>query len=255
MTVSEESTRGSTGSGDTGAGLLRSAVRREIVATLANLPGPQRTEGLSARELGDLVGLHVTTVRFHLAQLVEGGLLTSRSVRTAGAGRPTKKYLVAPGSLDRPLEAYRLLATLLTETFGATDADGRPLDPEQVGISWAREHVPHPEDPAPARTAGEWLSTVGRLVDTLRVWGYTPSVRTEDTGRTARIDLLGCPFIDLAKAHPEVACGIHRGLIRGTLEVLGERDTDITLEPFAVPTHCLAHVTTRADFAPRGGNS
>lgn len=87
------------------------------------------------------------------------------------------------------------------------------------------------------------------------MWGYTPSVRTEDTGRTARIDLLGCPFIDLAKAHPEVACGIHRGLIRGSLEVLGEHDTEITLEPFVGPTHCLAHVTTRADFAPRGGNS
>lgn len=256
MTVSEESTRGSTGSGDPGAGLLRSAVRRDIVDTLANLPGPQRTEGLSARELGDLVGLHVTTVRFHLAQLVEGGLLTSRSVRTAGAGRPTKKYLVAPGSLDRrPLEAYRLMTTLLTETFGATDEDGRPLDPEEVGVTWAREHVPRPEDPAPARTAGEWLSTIGRLVDTLRVWGYTPSVRTEDTGRTAQIDLHGCPFIDLAKAHPVVACGIHRGLIRGTLEVLGERDAEISLEPFVGPTHCLAHVTTRADFAPKGGNS
>lgn len=256
MTVSEESTRGSTGSGDPGAGLLRSAVRRDIVDTLANLPGQQRTEGLSARELGDLVGLHVTTVRFHLAQLVEGGLLTSRSERTAGAGRPTKKYLVTPGSLDRrPLEAYRLMATLLTEAFGATDEEGRPLDPEAVGVRWAWEHVSRPEDTTPARTAGEWLSTIGRLVDTLRVWGYTPSVRTEDTGRTARIDLFGCPFIDLARAHPAVACGIHRGLIHGTLEVLGERDTEVTLEPFVGPTHCLAHVTTRADFAPSGGNS
>lgn len=69
----------------------------------------------------------------------------------------------------------------------------------------------HPDAPAPARTAGEWSSTVGRLVDTLRVWGYTPSVRTEDSGRTARIDLVDCPFIQLARAHPEVACGIHRG--------------------------------------------
>nr|WP_221935685.1 helix-turn-helix domain-containing protein [Janibacter cremeus] len=236
--------------------MLRSAVRRDIVDTLANLPGPQRTEGLSARELGDLVGLHVTTVRFHLTQLVEGGLLTSRSVRTPGAGRPTKKYVVAAGSLDRlPLQAYRLLATLLTETFDARHADGRHLGPEEVGIAWAQEHVAHPDAPAPARTAGEWSSTVGRLVDTLRVWGYTPSVRTEDSGRTARIDLVDCPFIQLARAHPEVACGIHRGLIRGTLDVLGERDAEVSLEPFVGPTHCLAHVTTRADFAPSGGNS
>lgn len=256
VTVSEEWTPGPAPSGISGVGLLRSAVRRDIVDTLANLPEQQRSHGLSVRELGDLVGLHVTTVRFHLTQLVEAGLLTSRSERTVGAGRPTKRYLVAPGSLARlPDAAFRLLATLLTETFGARDEGGRPLGPEEVGASWAREHVTHPDAPTPARTAGEWLSTVGRLVDTLRVWGYTPSVRTDDTGRTARIDLVDCPFIDLARAHPEVACGIHRGLIRGTLEVLGERDTEVSLEPFVGPTHCLAHVTTRADFAPSGGNS
>lgn len=256
MTVSEEFTRGGTGSGDPGAGLLRSAVRRDIVDTLANLPGQQRAEGLSARELGDLVGLHVTTVRFHVTRLIEAGLLTSRSERTPGAGRPTKKYLVSPGSLTGlPDDAHRRLAALLTETFGACGADGQPLDAESVGVEWARQHVPRPEDPAPSRTAGEWLGSVGVLVDTLRTWGYTPEVRTEDPGRTARIGLVDCPFIDLARSHPAVTCGIHRGLLRGTLAVLGEDDVEVSLEPFVGPNHCLAHVTTRADFAPRGGTS
>jgi predicted ArsR family transcriptional regulator len=264
VTVSEEPRRASTDRGDSGAGpgagldagLLRSAVRRDIVDTLANLPEPQRSEGLSARELGGLVGLHVTTVRFHLTQLIEGGLITSRSERSSGVGRPTKRYLVAPGSLGRlPGESYRLLATLLTQTFGAQDEDGRPLGPEDAGAAWARTHTDAPVPLGPARTPGEWLSIIGRLVDTLRVWGYSPDVRTENAGRTARIDLFNCPFIDLARSCPEVACGIHRGLIRGTLEALGEPEPEISLEPFVGPTHCLAHVTTRADFAPRGGNS
>ena len=37
---------------DDATGLLRSAVRRDIVDTLANLEGDQRTEGLTAREIG-----------------------------------------------------------------------------------------------------------------------------------------------------------------------------------------------------------
>lgn len=256
MTVPEEPTRGSADPGPSGTGLLRSAVRRDIVDTLANLPEPERAEGLSARELGDLVGLHVTTVRFHLTQLIEGGLLTSRSEHTAGVGRPTKKYLVAPGSFHTVDDtSYRLLATLLTETFDARDAEGRPLGPEEVGAVWARNHADAPATPEPARTPGQWLSAIGRLVDTLRTWGYTPNVRTENSGRTVRIDLINCPFIDLARLHPEVTCGIHRGLIRGTLDALGEHDVEVSLDPFVSPTHCLAHVTTRADFALTGGNS
>lgn len=256
MAVSAGSAEEKVAGGEDATGLMRSAVRRDIVDTLANLPPKQRTRGLSARELGDLVGLHVTTVRFHLTQLVDAGLVTSRSERTPGAGRPTKRYLLTPGSLEHlPHGAYRLLATLLTESFDARGPDGGHLTPEEVGVRWAQQHVQPTQAPAPPRTAGEWLGTVGRLVDTLRVWGYSPDVRTEDSGRTARIDLVDCPFIELARVHPEVACGIHRGLIRGTLEVLGETDPEISLEPFVGPTHCLAHVTTRADFAPTGGTT
>lgn len=255
--VSEESTGGSAPSSRSGVGLLRSSVRRDIVDTLANLPARQRPHGLSARELGDLVGLHVTTVRFHLTQLIEAGLLTSRSERTSGAGRPTKKYVIAPGSFERlPDElSQRLLAALLTETFTARTEDGDPLTPEEVGAAWAQRHVDAVPGADAARTAGARLSSIGRMIDVLQQWGYTPDVRTENAGRTARIDLVGCPFIDLARSHPEVVCGIHRGLMRGTLDVLGERDAELSLEPFVDDDHCLAHVTTRTSFAARGGTS
>lgn len=257
MTVSEESTRGGPPAGASGAGLLRSAVRRDIVDTLANLPGPRRLEGLSARELGELVGLHVTTVRFHLTQLIEGGILTTHAVRSPGAGRPTKKYLVAPGSLEQVPDAqsHRLLATLLAETFHVRHDDGRALTPEEVGAAWARRHVGTDPGARPARTAGEWLSAVGRMIDVLQEWGYTPNLRTDNSGRTVRIDLVGCPFLSLARTQPEVVCGIHRGLMRGTLDAFGEHDAELSLEPFVDQHHCLAHVTTRATFAPRGGNS
>lgn len=257
VSVSEESSRGRAPAGTSGAGLLRSAVRRDILDTLADLPDEQRSEGLSAAQLGDLVGLHVTTVRFHLTQLVEGGLLTAHSVRSPGAGRPTKKYRVATSPLEQlpDAQAHRMLASLLTGAFGAHDAERRPLTPEEVGLAWAHEHVDRDPPPRRARTPGEWLTSVGRMIDVLHTWGYTPSLRTEDSGRTVRIDLVDCPFLPLARSHPEVVCGIHRGLMRGTLDAFGETDAELSLEPFVDESRCRAHITTRSSFAPRGGTS
>ena len=238
-------------------GLLRSAVRRDIVDTLANLPRDQRDEGLSARELGDRVGLHLTTVRFHVRQLIEAGVLTSHSVRTSGVGRPTKRYRIAAGSLEHlpDVESHRLLAGLLAETFDARHEDGRAFTPEEVGMAWVARNVDAVPNDTPASTPGEWFAVIGSLIDVLQEWGYSPVVGTENAGRTARIDIVGCPLLSLAQARPEIVCGIHRGLIRGTLEALGEHDAEFSLEPFVTPTQCLAHVTTRADLAPRGGNS
>lgn len=248
MTTSDEAT-----------GLLRSAVRRDIVDTLANLPDDLRAEGLTAREIGERVALHASTVRFHLDQLVAAGLLTSHFVRSLGAGRPSKKYAVAQGSLEHPEanEHYAALAGLLAEMFTERGPDDTPLSPEQAGAAWAHRHAPDLLDVAPstqpARTAGAWLSKVGLMIDLLRDWGYTPNLRTEDGGRTAEVDLVACPFLPLARTNPEVVCAVHRGLMRGTLEVFGEDDVELSLTPFVEPTRCLAHMTTRTPFAPTRG--
>ena len=244
--ISAAGSPGGTGSGDTPEGLLRSAVRRELVDVLADLGPEHRAEGLSAAELAEHVGLHVTTVRFHLTRLLEGGLIASHSVPTPGAGRPTKRYRtlpeVAPEAPERP---HELLARLLTESFGARHEDGSPLRPEEAGARWARRQAA--TDAAggfPTDTAVPWWAVVTALVDVLRAWGYHPDVGTEEGGHTTRIDLVGCPFIELARSHPDVACGIHSGLIRGTLDRLGEEDARMTLEPFVGPNRCRALVTT-----------
>ena len=72
-------------------------------------------------------------------------------------------------------------------------------------------------------------------------------------GRTAEVDLVHCPFLPLARTHPEVVCAVHRGLMRGTLEVFGEDDVELSLTPFVEPHRCLAHMTTRTPFAPTRG--
>src|SRR5688572_22466683 len=79
------------------AALLTSPVRRRLVDALANADTGAMTPGFTAAELGIQVGLHVTTVRFHLDQLVAAGLVESAVRREGGAGRPRKVYSLSPG--------------------------------------------------------------------------------------------------------------------------------------------------------------
>ena len=225
-----------------GASLLASPVRRLIVDTLVN-----RGE-LTASQLGEFLDLHVTTVRFHLDQLVAARILDARFVKNTGAGRPRKVYSVAPGapSPSDDLESLKLLSGLLASSFGVQE-NGRPMTPAEAGQRWAMDHVPR-EELAPAASAGAWLAKVGRMIDALQDWGYTPDLTTTHGGRTARVELARCPFIDLARTNPAVVCGIHRGLIAGAMQQFGESDTRVSLEPFVQPHLCLAHVTTHTPF-------
>ncbi|WP_181009846.1 helix-turn-helix transcriptional regulator [Ornithinimicrobium sufpigmenti] len=235
-----------------GAALLTSAVRRRIVDTLAGLPRlavegrPTRASGLTAAELGQLLSLHSTTVRFHLDQLVAAGLLEAHFVRGGGAGRPKKKYVVVDGELT-PSESpqaegpYQVLATLLAE---ALDPDSvAHLSPEEAGAEWVRQRLADrgqvgPEEPA--ATAGEWLGKMGHVVDLLAEWGYTPDLSVDGAEGETTLTLRDCPFLELARVRPAVVCGVHRGLLRGALEVAGEEQAEVSLRPFVGPQTCHA---------------
>lgn len=236
---------------DEGASLLSSPVRREIIDLVANrdLEGAGVGAGMSAAEIAAQVGRHVTTVRFHLDQLVGAGLMEAGFARQPGAGRPRKVYRIAPGSFrDVPAEAsYAMLTELLAKSFAASAA-GEILTPQEAGHQWALDHVEGDPDEAPARSPGQWLGKVGRMVDVLRDWGYTPNVATRDDGRTVEVELVDCPFLEIASTQAAIVCGIHRGLIAGALERLGEGGAQISLEPFVEPNRCLAHLTTTTSF-------
>lgn len=236
---------------DRGVGLLVSPVRRALVDMLsAHRPEPDAPQGITAAAMAAELELHVSTVRFHLDQLVAAGLLEAEFTSKFGVGRPRKIYRVAPGSLavdrtgEREDEAMRMLATLLAESYSTG------LSPAEAGRQWAHNHVEQLDEPA-AQTAGQWLGKIGRMVDVLEEWGYTSELTTTDGGRTARVDLHHCPFLELASTSPAVVCGLHRGLIAGALDQLGEGEADVSLEPFVGPDRCQAHITTNAEFRPR----
>jgi predicted ArsR family transcriptional regulator len=230
----------------TGAALLSSPVRRSIVDALAEHEDTTAAEGMTAGQLAEMLDLHVTTVRFHLDQLVAAGLVSADFTKRFGVGRPRKVYSVAPGALDdtSPHPALQILTELLADSFGSE------ATPAEAGARWAHEHVP-PDDTGPAESAGQWLTKVGRMIDVLHDWGYTPDLTTSEGGRACRIDLVRCPFLELARTNPAVVCGIHRGLIKGAMEQLGESQTQVSLEPFVEPDRCQAQVRTRTPFRPR----
>ncbi|QIK72889.1 helix-turn-helix domain-containing protein [Propioniciclava coleopterorum] len=226
--------------------VLASPVRRAILAALDGLPSlapagqPTRSGGLTAADLGGRLGLHVTTVRFHLDRLAGAGLVTSRDER-AGVGRPRKRWLV-PTQTDAEPDGYRLLAAVLADAMASGDAPSA----EEAGRRWAVEHavdlVGADEVARAALTPGAWLGKVGVVVDVLDRWGYAPTVTVEDEGRSATVCLNHCPLLELARANPAIACGVHRGVIAGTLEALHEPRSRVELEAFVGPDLCIAHI-------------
>jgi predicted ArsR family transcriptional regulator len=232
--------------------LLDSPVRRRMVDLLSEGAGAgdeAARRGMAAAEVASALGLHTTTARFHLDQLEGAGLVESWFLRGA-VGRPRKLYRTPSRPLPPVADAsgpLRALTKLLTGSWTAAD-EGDRLTPEQAGRRWALEHAPDRESGPPARTPGAWLGKVGETLDRLHSWGYRPEVRTAEGGRTAELTLVDCPFLELAHENPDVVCGVHRGLLRGTLETLGEQQTEVSLRPLVEPRVCLAQVRTRAEF-------
>ena len=255
-----------------GSALLTSTVRQRIMDHLFELPwvtdddgSATRRTGLSAAELGELLGLHTTTARFHVDQLITAGLIEARFVRQDGAGRPRKTYFAVEGRLDPhpPAGPYAVLAGLLAATLDP--AEQARLTPEEAGLRWVEKRAasqsaetagsgpPTEADrPSTARTSGAWLGKVGEVIDLLREWGYTPQLATDQGGRVVEVTLHNCPFLDLARTHPEVVCGVHRGLLRGALHHVGETEATINLQPFVSERTCLATISSRIPFTPIG---
>ena len=224
----------------------RAETRQAVVTLLSPAADDPRLPALelTAAEVGEALGLHVTTARFHLERLVKAEVLVA-SQRRGRVGRPRKVYALAgaraPGLAGR--EALTSFTELLASAWAASH-HGEPIGPEQAGERWVAGRTTTGTPPPPAMTPGAWLGKVGRAVDLLDEWGYEPDVRTTDRGRTVELTLHDCPFMAMARQHPDVVCGVHRGLVRGTLTAVGEADADVELQPFVTGRTCVARLTS-----------
>ncbi|AXH96528.1 helix-turn-helix transcriptional regulator [Ornithinimicrobium avium] len=254
-----------------GVTLLGSPVRRGVVEVLAALGEEMRSQGLTAAELGERLALHTTTIRFHVDQLVAAGVLDSHFVRSGGVGRPSKKYVLREDPLGataqqaRDSRPFEVLAGLLTATLSTEQTER--LTPEQAGALWAQRRA---EEVAQVRAAVQGARVTGtsatgatgaedaapgtgrdakvaEVIALLGDWGYTPQTHELEDGTGVDVTLRRCPFIDLARSHPDVVCGVHRGLLRGALTAVGEPDARVSLEPFVGPDTCRARLYLTED--------
>lgn len=188
-----------------------------------------------ARQLAEEVGLHVNTVRVHLSALVDAGLVASEKQPPRGRGRPRIAYRATAAAADEGGRHYRLLAEVLTALvarFGPEATEHL----EEMAESWGRYLV---ESPAPFATLTE-AEVSDRLLDLLAEVGFEP--RLEQTARERKILMRPCPFLELARAHSDVVCPIHLGLMRGALAELGAGMRATKLEPFVKPDLCVARL-------------
>jgi len=204
---------------------LASPVRRRVLAELE-----RAGEALTATDLAAALGLHVTTVRFHLDLLERAGLVARQPGREPRRGRPSVRYRpTADDSGHARDQMIRVLTEALADPAGTVRADALG-----AGHRWADLLDDLPSDPADAI-----LAALARL-------GFEP----EADGGVIR--LRACPFREVARDHPEVVCQVHLGLAQR----LAARDTGagrvhVGLAPFVAPDLCLLTVT-RSDRSGAG---
>lgn len=191
-------------------------------------------------------GLHENTVRTHLDRLVAAGAaLREPEVRTV-RGRPRTVYraVVDPdGEARDPGPARRLdeaaaragLTRLLLDAYGAAEPDVAGAA-EAAGGRMLATLPGAPPSAATPRGQDAQRRTLAAHLDRL---GFDPV--PDDDGTTVR--LRRCPFLDLARARPEVVCGVHLGLARAVLDKVGGPVRAERLVPFAGPHHCDLHLS------------
>jgi predicted ArsR family transcriptional regulator len=179
--------------------------RYAIYLELARASSPRSTA-----EIAETLGLHPNTVRPHLERMREVGLLAVEADGRGSVGRPQHRYALTADAPSLGLEppAFPLLARMLADVAGAMGAT--PTGVAAAGASQGRALAV-----GRARTGG----CIAALASTLAELGFDPALA--DGGDGVTIAFTHCPFRELAEAHPEVVCHLHRGLIEGFVEEIG----------------------------------
>jgi predicted ArsR family transcriptional regulator len=196
---------------------------------------------LSTSELAERLDLHPNTVRPHLERLREVGLLEVDSDSRGSVGRPQHRYRPTSAGPTTGAQAadYHLLAGLLADLAGdrgvspgKAAAVGRREGRRLAAAGPNRDPGPAPEAfrsrrAAAARTAGvearaptpPRTACVAALRDLMERMGFEPEVAESE--HTASMIFSRCPFRDVAEAHPDLVCHLHRGILEGAAELVG----------------------------------
>ena len=200
---------------------------------------------LDSRELGRQIGLHPNTIRSHVDQLIEVGLVRAVTAPATGRGRPRVLYEAIAASASGQQVGYRLLAQILASYIAGTDHPQAVA--ESAGRAWGSYLTDKPR-PFTDLSADEATQKVVELFDEL---GFMPEAVEEFDER--KILLHRCPFREVAESNQRVVCAVHLGMLKGALAEMGAPLQATRLEPFVEPSLCVAHLRRNAIPRPRGG--
>ncbi len=175
--------------------------RYAIYLELARAPRP-----LATAEVAETLDLHPNTVRPHLERMRDLGLVDVTAAATGAVGRPQHRYAIAEDAPSLGLEppVFPLLTRILLA--GAAAGGIEPDDLAEAGRDQGRS----------ARARSPATPCVEALERQLGELGFDPA-RLDD-GDATTIAFSHCPFRELAEAHPDLVCGIHRGMVEGFVE-------------------------------------
>ncbi|GIW13448.1 MAG: TrmB family transcriptional regulator [Tepidiforma sp.] len=159
-----------------------------------------------AESLSQVAFLSVPAVRAHLAGLARLGLVAI-SRKPEGPGRPRNRYALTPRAESLFPQGYARIANWLLEAAERDPAIRRPLFRSLVGAR-LRQAAETFDAPTPA-------GRVEQLTRALEQLGYYPLLETIP-GSKWRLTLRHCPFIEVAREHPEV-CAIEERIFQVAL--------------------------------------
>ncbi|HLS46135.1 MAG TPA: helix-turn-helix domain-containing protein [Ornithinicoccus sp.] len=204
-----------------------------VLAALAEHVHPVTTA-----ELVSQLGLHPNTVRSHLQELVDVGMVARETVPPAGRGRPAHRYRITdegravPTVSDPAFAEYRGLTTAFASYLAARSAEPS-AEARQIGRAWGAQLAESDPTSRPGDTA---TRRVTRLLSKL---GFSPVPGPSPADGLA---LRTCPLLELATEMPEVICQVHRGLVEGALVSYGADRTTVDLRAFSEPGACRLYL-------------
>ena len=184
--------------------------RYAIYLELARSPHP-----LATADIAETLGLHVNTVRPHLERMRDVGLLEVQTDNRGAVGRPQHRYCLAADAPSLGLEppTFPMLARMLLR------AAAWPVPAR------TRRPTPAASRAEPTASQARRRPCLEALVGELDRLGFDPAVAGDDA--TATIAFAHCPFRELAEANPDLVCSLHRGLVEGFVEVVGEGEVEV----------------------------
>ena len=172
---------------------------------------------VSVSEVARQFSLHPNAARSHLAKLEDAGLASSSRARDSSSGRPPRIYRAEVRGMVPIFEpaAFKALSVLLLDLIEELPGLG-PERVEAFGRRWGRSYAARWSQEGSVEEMSPSYIMAG-LVRTMETWGFVASLKEEPK---PEVQVLRCPYQELARSHPRTVCPLVHGVLDGMLGVV-----------------------------------